>query len=627
MEFKMELLTMFILGVILLLVIGIALFVVFSPSQSGSSPSPIPPEPPIPPIPPIPPEPGSKGMLEWAVHNGNYLDSPNNTISPSIAYFDGYVYLAGVYTSTNFLINSYESNPGPESGNIILTPYGTLPGGFGVLNIFLSKYDSNGQVIWATCITGTSNQGNPNITTDMDGNIYVTGQYSSTTLTFNNFTSDPTNPGEQVDVTPYGTVGRSSASPEIFVVKYNSDGQVQWATTIIGSNNETVPNVATDANGNVYITGQYTSAPVTLRQYSSPPVGGGSIGITSVGILTRTGTNQEIFVAKYNSTGTLQWATKIVGSANESNPSLAADSDENVYVTGSYNSNPITIFNFDSLPNLPGGPFNISSYGTLTNTSSSGGDIFIIKYNINGSVQWTTNIAGADTEQYPKIALDSNNYVYVTAQYRSTSLTINDFGSVGTPISVTPYGTLDYSGGTNRDIFVVKYNSDGAAQRATSITGNSSLTDVFPTIKIDNNDNVYISGSYTQIPININNFDTPPDTPGGSINITPYGNLGSLETQGLMLIKYDSSLKTQWVTNVLGAGLSAAVAGPIESCIATDTEGHVYFAGVYNTETITLDSFESSPDPLGGDITVSASGTLSKFSNGSNFDIFLAKYS
>jgi hypothetical protein len=77
--------------------------------------------------------------------------------------------------------------------------------------------------------------------------------------------------------------------------------------------------------------------------------------------------SDDVFIAKYNPSGTAQWATRIAGSGSENARGISVDGSGNLYVTGSYSSNPVTIYNAD------GGTF-----GTLVNSGL--GDVFIVKY-------------------------------------------------------------------------------------------------------------------------------------------------------------------------------------------------------------------------------------------------------
>jgi len=156
------------------------------------------------------------------------------------------------------------------------------------------------------------------VSTDSSGNIYVTG-YTYGGLDGN------TNSGEW----------------DIFLVKYNSSGTKQWTKQLGTSSSDSGNGVTTDSSGNIYVTG-YTR--------------GGLDGNTNSG-------SYDIFLVKYNSSGTKQWTKQLGTSSGDYGNDVTTDSSDNVYVTGS-----------------TGG-------GLDGNTSSGNQDIFLVKYNSSGTKQ------------------------------------------------------------------------------------------------------------------------------------------------------------------------------------------------------------------------------------------------
>ena len=188
---------------------------------------------------------------------------------------------------------------------------------------------------------------------------------------------------------------------DFFVTKYNSSGVKQYTRQMGVAEQDTVGrSVATDANGNVYVAG-FTY--------------GGLDGNTLTGTV-------DSFITKYNSSGVKQY-TRQMGVAGKSTEglSVATDVNGNVYVAGS----------------TRGG----LDLNTLTGTS----DFFFTKYDISGVKQYTRQlgVAGLYT-QGQSAATDANGNVYV-AGYTYGGLDGN-----------TLTGTLDS--------FVTKYNSSGVKQ-------------------------------------------------------------------------------------------------------------------------------------------------------------------
>ncbi len=164
------------------------------------------------------------------------------------------------------------------------------------------------------------------------------------------------------------------------------------------SSNDYAYGVATDSSGNVYVTGS------TYRSLD---------GNTSAG-------NADLFLVKYNSSGTKQWTKQLGSSSDDYANGIVTDSSGSVYVTG-------------------------TTYGGLDgNTSAGNADLFVVKYNSSGTKQWTKQLGTPSTDTANGVTTDSSGNVYVAG---------------GT------YGGLDgNSGSGGNDFFVVKYNSSGTKQ-------------------------------------------------------------------------------------------------------------------------------------------------------------------
>ena len=402
-----------------------------------------------------------------------------------------------------------------SNGNVYVIGYyrGSVIIGSTTLNsadsddVFVAKYDTSGTVQWAKSISGTSTDYGYDIATDSNGNVYVTGRYFDS-------------------VTIGSTTLTSAGLYDAFVAKYDTSGTAQWALGIGGGNNDSGYSIATDSGGNVYVTGNYFDS-VTI----------GSTTLTSAG-------STDIFVAKYDTSGTAQWARSIGGTSSDTGEGIATDSNGNVYVTGMY---------FDSV-----------TIGSTTLTSTGSSDAFVAKYDTSGTVQWARSIGGTSSDTGRSIATDSNGNVYVTGYY---------YGSV--TIGSTTLNSL-YS----YDAFVVKYDTSGTVQWAKSIGGTNS--DYGYGIATDSSGNVYVIGKYS------GSFTI------GSTTLTSAG------SNDVFVAKYDTSGTVQWATSIGGTGNDSGGA------IATDSNGNVYVAGYY-----------------AGSVTI---GTTTLNSLGS-VDVFVVKYS
>jgi hypothetical protein len=385
----------------------------------------------------------------------------------------------GIATDSNgnVYVIGYSRSSSITIGSTTLTNSGSY-------DVFVAKYDASGTVQWATSIGGTSADLGIDIATDSLGNVYLVGYYSGT-ATFGS------------------TTLTGAGSYDVFVAKYDTSGTVQWATSIGGTDSEIGNGIATDSNGNVYVTGNYRSS-ITI----------GSTTLTNSGF-------DDVFVAKYDTSGTVQWATSIGGTSTDNGYGIATDSNGNVYVIGEYNSGSITI-------------------GSTTLTGAGSYDVFVAKYDTSGTVQWATSIGGTNSEYGRGIATDSNGNVYVIGGYSGT-LTI---------------GSTTLTGAGSNDAFVAKYDTSGTVQWATSIGGTSY--DNGYGIATDSGGNVYVTGNYSSGSITI-----------GSTTLTSAG------SDDAFVAKYDTSGTVQWATSIGGTSTDLGID------IATDSNGNVYVIGNY----------------------------------------------
>ena len=271
---------------------------------------------------------------------------------------------------------------------------------------FIVKYSVTGVVQWATRISGPSGDEGYDITTDATG-VYVIGQYNSTSVgTLNNGVTLPISVGN-----------------DAFIVKYDTSGLAQWATTIPGTATDRGLGIATDSTG-VYVTGFYNSTSVvTLNNGITLPIS----------------VDFDAFIVKYNTSGLAQWATSIRGTSGVFGNSITTDST-GVYVTGRYSSTSIVTLN-----------------NGVTLPISVGNDAFIVKYNTSGLAQWVATVPGTSTDFGSGITTDATG-VYVTGGYDSTSVVTLNNGK-----------TLPISVGT--DAFIVKYDTSGLAQWVATVSG------------------------------------------------------------------------------------------------------------------------------------------------------------
>ncbi|MEP3118143.1 MAG: SBBP repeat-containing protein, partial [Alphaproteobacteria bacterium] len=379
-------------------------------------------------------------------------------------------------------------------------------------------------------IGGTSTDRGVSVSVDSSGNSYVTGTFRDT-----------------VDFDPgAGTTNLTGAgNDDTFIAKYNSDGTLAWAKSAGGTGSDYGRSIAVDSSGNSYLTGNFSGT-------ADFDPGAGTTNLTSAG-------SDDAFIAKYNSDGTLAWAKNVGGTDFDIGYSIEVDSSGNSYVTGTFQGTA----DFD-----PGA-------GTTNLTSAGDSDVFIAKYDSDGALVWAKSVGETNTDRGNSISVDSSGNSYVTGEFRNTV----DFDPGA--------GTTNLTSAGNRDVLIAKYDSDGALVWAKNVGGTSSDTSY--SIEVDSSGNSYVTGNFSGTA----DFD-----PGaGTANLTSAG------SSDVFIAKYDSDGALAWAKNVSGTS------GDEGYSISVDSSGNSYVTGFFQG---TADF-----DPGAGTTDLTSAG---------GSDVFIAKY-
>ena len=230
------------------------------------------------------------GNFVWAKQMGG-SGPVDNAIGRSIAVDGpGNVYVTGAYNGT------VDFEPGAGVTNL-------SPGG-----IFVSKLNAAGNLVWAKQMgDGTGADAGLSTIVDGSGNVYTTGNFSGT-----------------VDFDPgAGLFNLSSAGgADIFVSKLDAAGNFVWAKQMGGANDDIGLSIAVDASKNVYLTGWFSGS-VNFDPDAC------MYNFTSFG-------NRDIFVSKLNTAGSVAWAKQMGGLGHSAGYSIAVDTSENIYTTGTF---------------------------------------------------------------------------------------------------------------------------------------------------------------------------------------------------------------------------------------------------------------------------------------------------
>ncbi|MDB6110032.1 MAG: hypothetical protein JWR69_1782, partial [Pedosphaera sp.] len=386
-----------------------------------------------------------------------------------------------VDTNGNSYVTGYFQSSTARFGTNTLTNSSTT----GVYkDIFITKLSLAGNVAWAKSAGGDlSDDAAEGIGVDAAGNCYVTGSFYYI-ATFGN-----------ISITNFG------AGYAVFLAKYDTTGTLVWVRQSVGRFDGRGEAIAVAANGNSYITGEFTGS-----------IAFGGIKVTNAG-------NYDLFVARYDTFGNPVWATGAGGVLDDQGRGIAVDASGNCYVTGAcMSTNAI--------------------FGSLALTNSGGADVFVAKYSSTGAAIWVRHGGGPSDSYGNGIAVDAAGNSFVTGGFNS----LVQFGP-----------TALINNGSGGDIFVVKYDSAGNLLWAKQAGGNND--DQGLGIAVDAAGYGYAAGYFT-----------------GAALFAATG-LTSLGVSDAFVTKYDPAGNLLWVKQVGG------INGVRGLGIGADSSGNGFLTG------------------------------------------------
>jgi len=323
--------------------------------------------------------------------------------------------------------------------------------------------------------------------------------------------------------------------------------------------------VKTDASGNVLMAGRYD-------------------GVVNFGgtTLSSYAYTDDVFIAKYSSTGILQWAHGFGSNGSDVATGAAVDSSGNLVVTGyfqgtvNFGNGPVTaaatyslfVAKYSSAGNwmwftqvgnafanavAVDGSGNVVVTGYYSGTVNFGGgalsstnggtDIFVAKYSSSGGNLWAKSYGGSSIDMAKAIAVDSSGNAVVIGYFQGTA----------------NYGGGSWTSAGGNDIFLAKYaSSDGSPVWAQHFGGTGS--DYGYGVAVDGSGNVWATGDFTGAV----NFG------GGSL--TPFGG------GDIFLAKYSSAGGYLWANHFGGTSGNGSHA----NAVSVDGNGNVLLTGWIN---------------------------------------------
>jgi len=273
------------------------------------------------------------------------------------------------------------------------------------------------------------------VAADASGNVYSTGWYYGTDLTFGSTTL--TNAG----------LG------DIFIVKCKPDRNVSWALGIGGTGFDEPRSIAVDGSGNVYVTGIFD---------------GPSIAFGATTLVNADSSTIDMFIAKFDSSGNVLWAKRAGGVGREFAEGVAVDYAGNIYVSGSFEGATVS---FDAV--------------TLTNIFPGVEDIYVVKYDPSGNVLWARSGNGSNLEWATCVTTDPYGNVFIAGPYNSDTLTFDG------NIIINPFSSMGYE-----EMFIVKYDSSGNVSWVKQAAGNNYFNELY-SLASDAFGNIFVTGTVT----------------------------------------------------------------------------------------------------------------------------------
>ena len=258
-----------------------------------------------------------------------------------------------------------------NAGNLYLVGHttGSLDGtAAGSADVFVRKYDTDGNLIWGTQFGTDKADRGYDVTANAAGEVYVVGSTSGDLAGISN-------PGA-----PYRSGG--------FLTKLDDNGAILWTELLATDQNDNLYSVNLDSAENVVMAGE------TIGDLN---------GQTGAGV-------QDMLLAKYDASGSEIWTQYLGGSGSDYGYDVAIDGEDNIFFSGKTTSTD--------------GDFAATTAGGLY-------DAVLAKYDSDGNWIWTERYGGTDTDLISPLHLESDGTLYAGGSTRGAWYEPNLYGSDG----------------------------------------------------------------------------------------------------------------------------------------------------------------------------------------------------
>ncbi len=258
---------------------------------------------------------------------------------------------------------------------------------------------------------------------------------------------EPEAPGGQVSAAPQAPLPATPGDAPTPALPGKSadagDGVHVWSTSIGGEGADAARAVAVDSKGHTVVTGYFSDAAQL----------GGDDPVAAEG-------KRDIFLAKYDSNGKWLWAKRFGGDGDDIGQSVAIDKDDNIVVTGTFTDK--------------------ATVGGATFESAGETDLFIAKYDKDGTHLWSHSVGGRVEDRGYAVAAGPDGSIAMTGYFTDK---VN-------------FGGEDLVSGGQADLFVVLYGPDG--DHKWSYGFGDKLDELGRGVAIDKDGNVIVAGDYNK---------------------------------------------------------------------------------------------------------------------------------
>lgn len=363
---------------------------------------------------------------------------------------------------------------------------------------------------WSTANGGSLYDYGSAVTIDPSGYIVATGHYYGDTIIF------------------AGDTLRNAGMNDIYLVKYDSGGNLLWSYRAGNDGDDQSFAVTTDIMANIYIAGHFTSDTLIIGNDTLVNAGPG---------------NPDIFLARFDPNGNPQWARR-EGTPNwDIALSVSADTASgNIYLGGSFYNDNIRVGN-DSFVN--NGLY----------------DLLLVKYDPAGNPLWARAAGGALNDMNNAVAAGVDGMVYISGGFASDTVRLDT-------------AVLINAGAGLPDIFAAKFDADGNlrwAHREGDTDNDHSVT-----IATDIFGNCFVAGHYHSISFPFGN-DTIVNNGMGDLYILKYDSLGNAlwgRGEGDMMHDFGYALAVDAFGNAYFAGMYSSAMMTVGSFMLVNTSSN-----------------------------------------------------